>query len=368
MLDLFYHLRNPAAAVIVLTMTLVSLQQVFIINSVLLITSLCMGCITLPLQFLLLKISVFKWWVLANSLFTLDGLMLTYLFDSGWQLYVGLFIFSAGALSNIFIMPSVLVTGWFRKSKTKYIGAVWSVSLGLSIPLGVIWDEVFNFTTWFIIVPVCFALFVLMESPPMVYRHRQNPLTDSRPSSLIKPFLYILSLSASLSMSFAFLLSKSWSDSSSAGDGYGYLLTVCFVAVPFICSSLLNSRGVFYQSMVLIFSCEAAVLFMSEINSPGSFGISVFMVGFSAACVPVLIPAIAHRFYGYTNCAENYVLLYSGIPAGVTVSIPVISQIYHGNVDSYGLILILLLLLALGFWCFISAWKNRFVLLQTPVS
>lgn len=368
MFYLFYRLRNPAAAVIILSMTLVVLQQVLSRSPAFLLAAVCLGCIGLPMQCLLLKITSFRLWVFANCLFTLDGFQIVNTFAGSWQLYVGLFLLSAGALSNIFLMPSILITGWFKKSQTKYTGAAWSLSLGLSIPLGIIWEELFTFSLGFITLPILFALLFLMQSPPLIYRHRSNPLTAGRPSSLVKPFLFILCISASLSMSIAFLIDEAYSYSSAPASDYGYWVVICFVAVPFLCSAILNSKGVFYQSILLIFICEIALLFMSEAGSERPALVSVFMLTYAAGCLPVLIPALSHRLYGHMNCAENYTLLYTAVPAGILTAFPVMRQIYFGNADIYTLALTLLLLLAVGLGCFFSAWKHRFVLLQNPVS
>lgn len=368
MFYLFYRLRNPAAAVTILTMTLVLLQQLLTFNPSTLLISFCLGCISLPLQCFLLKITRFRLWVFANLLFTLDGLLIMNTFPNAWQFYFGLLLLSAGALSNIFLMPSILITGWFKKSQTKYIGAAWSISLGLSIPLGIVWEEILSFNMWFIAVPSLMALIFLMQSPPMVYRHRENPLTHDRPASLIKPYLFILCISASLAISISFLLKAAYSDSSAAGADYGYLLVICFVAVPFLCSAVLNSRGVFYQSVLVIFSCETPLLFMADYDMTRPSYVSAFITVYALACLPVLIPALSHRLYGHMNCAENYTLLYSAIPAGVFVALPMLREIYYGTFDVYTVALTLLTFLSVGLGCFFSAWKHRFVLLQTPVS
>ncbi|MDD6816673.1 MAG: hypothetical protein PUE84_09525 [Firmicutes bacterium] len=375
----------------------------------------CIGILFLP----------FRLWLFSACLAAAAGLALAapsaavlLPFD---PVYLSALFQGAACGGLLLLLPPVMITGWFRRSKNMVLGILWSVSL-LLMPL---WQTAFHQAAGWVIAASALSMaagILFLQRPPVNFRFRENPLLLGRSGTFVKPSIYTSSIAASLGMvvSLSILMAPSGQGVHSlsgemqsaqvsmllSGDtlsalpsmllsGLAAALPYLFLAAaPVLTALFVERKGVFSGCVLLIFLCESAVLCLGSAGSAaGGFADSTVwtmgavsggaaaadvgsrvlplagrcLLAAAAGCLPVVLPILNHYLYGSISFLESFGRLVFFLPAGLLASMPFCYLAAEGELLPEDPVIFLLFLLVLSFFCIFSAWKHRFIILKNKI-
>ena len=376
----------------------------------------CAGILFLP----------FRLWLFTACLAAAAGQILTMPSAAGLlpfdPVYLSALLQGAACGGLLLLLPPVMITGWFRRSKNMVLGILWSVSL-LILPL---WQAAFHQAAGWAIAASAFSMatgIVFLQRPPVNFRFRENPLLLGRSGTFVKPSIYTSSIAASLGMvvSLSILMTPSQvQDIHSlsgglhseqafmllSGDTFSALpsmllsgLTAALpylflAAAPVLTALFMERKGVFSGCVLLIFLCESAVLCLGSAGSAadGLVGSAAGIMGgvsggtaaadvgsrvlplagrcllaTAAGCLPVVLPILNHYLYGSISFLESFGRLVFFLPAGLLASMPFCYLASEGELLPEDPVIFLLFLLVMSFFCIFSAWKHRFIILKNKI-
>lgn len=423
MRDFFYKTRNITGIILIISPVLGTFRadMPFLFYLLLLAGAAaavpvhCAGILFLP----------FRLWLFTACLAAAAGQILTMPSAAGLlpfdPVYLSALLQGAACGGLLLLLPPVMITGWFRRSKNMVLGILWSVSL-LLLPL---WQAAFHQAAGWAIAASAFSMaagIVFLQRPPVNFRFRENPLLLGRSGTFVKPSIYTSSIAASLGMvvSLSILMAPSGQDVHSlsgelhseqtsmllSGDtlsalpsmllsGLAAALPYLFLAAaPVLTALFVERKGVFSGCVLLIFLCESAVLCLGSAGSAaGGFADSTVwtmgavsggaaaadvgsrvlplagrcLLAAAAGCLPVVLPILNHYLYGSISFLESFGRLVFFLPAGLLASMPFCYLAAEGELLPEDPVIFLLFLLVLSFFCIFSAWKHRFIILKNKI-
>ena len=361
----------------------------------------CAGILFLP----------FHLWLFTACLTAAAGQILTMPSAAGLlpfdPVYLSALLQGAACGGLLLLLPPVMTTGWFRRSKNMVLGILWSVSL-LLLPL---WQAAFTHAAgWASTAAFLFmaAGILFLQRPPVNFHCRENPLLQGRSGTFVRPSIYTASIAASLGMviSLSVLTAPEQNMFRLSGNPFPGLpamllsgLTAALpylflAAAPVLTALFMERKGVFSGCVLLIFLCESAVLCLGSAGSAaGGFaesaawtvggvsgGAAAAAVGSrvlplagrgllaaAAGCLPVVLPILTHYLYGSINFLESFGRLVFFLPAGLLASMPFCYLASEGELLPEDPVIFLLFLLVMSFFCIFSAWKHRFIILKNKI-
>ena len=374
----------------------------------------CAGILFLP----------FRLWLFTACLTAAAGQILTMPSAAGLlpfdPVYLSALLQGAACGGLLLLLPPVMTSGWFRRSKNMVLGILWSVSL-LLLPL---WQAAFTHAAgWASTAAFLFmaAGILFLQRPPVNFHYRENPLLQGRSGTFVRPSIYTASIAASLGMviSLSVLMAPEQNMFRLSGDSFPGLpamllsgdsfpglpamllsgLTAALpylflAAAPVLTALFMERKGVFSGCVLLIFLCESAVLCLGSAGSAaGGFvgsaaglmggvsgGAAAAAVGSrvlplagrcllaaAAGCLPVVLPILTHYLYGSINFLESFGRLVFFLPAGLLASMPFCYLASEGELLPEDPVIFLLFLLVMSFFCIFSAWKHRFIILKNKI-
>ncbi|MGN0713875.1 MAG: hypothetical protein ACI4LJ_08820 [Anaerovoracaceae bacterium] len=301
MREFFYKTRNIAGIVLIISPLLGAFRpdRPFLFYLLLLTGAAaavpvhCAGILFLP----------FRLWIFLACLAAAAGQILAAPFAAGFlpfdPVWLSALLQGAACSGLLLLLPPVMITGWFRRSKTMVLGILWSVSL-LLLPL---WQAAFlHAADWASAASAIFMAvgILFLQRPPVNFRFRENPLLLGRSGTFVKPSIYTASIAASLGMvvSLSVLMTPERNTLSPFGElhsvqasmllsggtlsalpsmllsgdalsalpsmllsGLTAALPYLFLAAaPVLTALFVERKGVFSGCVLLIFLCESAVL------------------------------------------------------------------------------------------------------------
>ena len=422
MRDFFYKTRNITGIILIISPVLGTFRadMPFLFYLLLLAGAAaavpvhCAGILFLP----------FRLWLFTACLAAAAGQILTMPSAAGLlpfdPVYLSALLQGAACGGLLLLLPPVMTTGWFRRSKNMVLGILWSVSL-LLLPL---WQAAFTHAAgWASTAAFLFmaAGILFLQRPPVNFHCRENPLLQGRSGTFVRPSIYTASIAASLGMvislsvlmvpvqnmfrlsgdSFPGLPAMLLSGDSFPGlpamllSGLTAALPYLFLAAaPVLTALFMERKGVFSGCVLLIFLCESAVLCLGSAGSAaGGFaesaawtvggvsgGAAAAAVGSrvlplagrcllatAAGCLPVVLPILNHYLYGSISFLESFGRLVFFLPAGLLASMPFCYLASEGELLPEDPVIFLLFLLVMSFFCIFSAWKHRFIILKNKI-
>lgn len=409
MRDFFYKTRNITGIILIISPVLGTFRadMPFLFYLLLLAGAAaavpvhCAGILFLP----------FRLWLFTACLAAAAGQILTMPSAAGLlpfdPVYLSALLQGAACGGLLLLLPPVMTTGWFRRSKNMVLGILWSVSL-LLLPL---WQAAFTHAAgWASTAAFLFmaAGILFLQRPPVNFHYRENPLLQGRSGTFVRPSIYTASIAASLGMviSLSVLMAPEQNMFRLSGDSFPGLpamllsgLTAALpylflAAAPVLTALFMERKGVFSGCVLLIFLCESAVLCLGSAGSAaGGFaesaawtvggvsgGAAAAAVGSrvlplagrgllaaAAGCLPVVLPILTHYLYGSINFLESFGRLVFFLPAGLLASMPFCYLASEGELLPEDPVIFLLFLLVMSFFCIFSAWKHRFIILKNKI-
>ena len=422
MRDFFYKTRNITGIILIISPVLGTFRadMPFLFYLLLLAGAAaavpvhCAGILFLP----------FRLWLFTACLAAAAGQILTMPSAAGLlpfdPVYLSALLQGAACGGLLLLLPPVMITGWFRRSKNMVLGILWSVSL-LLLPL---WQAAFHQAAGWAIAASAFSMaagIVFLQRPPVNFRFRENPLLLGRSGTFVKPSIYTSSIAASLGMviSLSVLMAPEQNMFRLSGDTFPGLpamllsgdsfpglpamllsglaagLPYLFLAAsPVLTALFVERKGVFSGCVLLIFLCESAVLCLGSAGSAadGLVGSAAGIMGgvsggaaaadvgsrvlplagrcllaAAAGCLPVVLPILNHYLYGSISFLESFGRLVFFLPAGLLASMPFCYLAAEGELLPEDPVIFLLFLLVLSFFCIFSAWKHRFIILKNKI-
>ena len=409
MRDFFYKTRNITGIILIISPVLGTFRadMPFLFYLLLLAGAAaavpvhCAGILFLP----------FRLWLFTACLAAAAGQILTMPSAAGLlpfdPVYLSALLQGAACGGLLLLLPPVMTTGWFRRSKNMVLGILWSVSL-LLLPL---WQAAFTHAAgWASTAAFLFmaAGILFLQRPPVNFHCRENPLLQGRSGTFVRPSIYTASIAASLGMviSLSVLMVPVQNMFRLSGDSFPGLpamllsgLTAALpylflAAAPVLTALFMERKGVFSGCVLLIFLCESAVLCLGSAGSAaGGFaesaawtvggvsgGAAAAAVGSrvlplagrgllaaAAGCLPVVLPILTHYLYGSINFLESFGRLVFFLPAGLLASMPFCYLASEGELLPEDPVIFLLFLLVMSFFCIFSAWKHRFIILKNKI-
>ncbi|MDY3239493.1 MAG: hypothetical protein SOW80_05185 [Anaerovoracaceae bacterium] len=409
MRDFFYKTRNITGIILIISPVLGTFRadMPFLFYLLLLAGAAaavpvhCAGILFLP----------FRLWLFTACLAAAAGQILTMPSAAGLlpfdPVYLSALLQGAACGGLLLLLPPVMTSGWFRRSKNMVLGILWSVSL-LLLPL---WQAAFTHAAgWASTAAFLFmaAGILFLQRPPVNFHCRENPLLQGRSGTFVRPSIYTASIAASLGMviSLSVLMAPEQNMFRLSGDSFPGLpamllsgLTAALpylflAAAPVLTALFMERKGVFSGCVLLIFLCESAVLCLGSAGSAaGGFaesaawtvggvsgGAAAAAVGSrvlplagrgllaaAAGCLPVVLPILTHYLYGSINFLESFGRLVFFLPAGLLASMPFCYLASEGELLPEDPVIFLLFLLVMSFFCIFSAWKHRFIILKNKI-
>ena len=409
MRDFFYKTRNITGIILIISPVLGTFRadMPFLFYLLLLAGAAaavpvhCAGILFLP----------FRLWLFTACLAAAAGQILTMPSAAGLlpfdPVYLSALLQGAACGGLLLLLPPVMTSGWFRRSKNMVLGILWSVSL-LLLPL---WQAAFTHAAgWASTAAFLFmaAGILFLQRPPVNFHYRENPLLQGRSGTFVRPSIYTASIAASLGMviSLSVLMAPEQNMFRLSGDSFPGLpamllsgLTAALpylflAAAPVLTALFMERKGVFSGCVLLIFLCESAVLCLGSAGSAaGGFaesaawtvggvsgGAAAAAVGSrvlplagrgllaaAAGCLPVVLPILTHYLYGSINFLESFGRLVFFLPAGLLASMPFCYLASEGELLPEDPVIFLLFLLVMSFFCIFSAWKHRFIILKNKI-
>ena len=410
MREFFYKTRNIAGIVLIISPLLGAFRpdRPFLFY-LLLLTG---AAAAVPVHCAVILFLPFRLWIFLACLAAAAGQILAAPFAAGFlpfdPVWLSALLQGAACSGLLLLLPPVMITGWFRRSKTMVLGILWSVSL-LLLPL---WQAAFlHAADWASAASAIFmaAGILFLQRPPVNFRFRENPLLLGRSGTFVKPSIYTASIAASLGMvvSLSILMTPSGQDVHSlCGElqsaqvsmllsGLTAALPYLFLAAaPVLTALFVERKGVFSGCVLLIFLCESAVLCLGSAGGAagGFVGSAAGLMGgvsggaaaadvgsrvlplagrgllaAAAGCLPVVLPILTHYLYGSINFLESFGRLVFFLPVGLLASMPFCYLAAEGELLPEDPVIFLLFLLVLSFFCIFSAWKHRFIILKNKI-
>lgn len=409
MRDFFYKTRNITGIILIISPVLGTFRadMPFLFYLLLLAGAAaavpvhCAGILFLP----------FRLWLFTACLAAAAGQILTMPSAAGLlpfdPVYLSALLQGAACGGLLLLLPPVMTSGWFRRSKNMVLGILWSVSL-LLLPL---WQAAFTHAAgWASTAAFLFmaAGILFLQRPPVNFHCRENPLLQGRSGTFVRPSIYTASIAASLGMviSLSVLMAPEQNMFRLSGDSFSGLpamllsgLTAALpylflAAAPVLTALFMERKGVFSGCILLIFLCESAVLCLGSAGSAaGGFAESAAwtvggvsggaaaadvgsrvlplagrgLLAAAAGCLPVVLPILTHYLYGSINFLESFGRLVFFLPAGLLASMPFCYLASEGELLPEDPVIFLLFLLVMSFFCIFSAWKHRFIILKNKI-
>lgn len=268
------------------------------------------------------------------------------------------FLFGASIGPLLLLFPSIMIIGWFPRSKTHLLGTLWFLSLTASVFWNLLLTAfpAFGLTSLWLSLIVGFHL--CSQIPPFPFQRERGPL-DRPPSYTAKSYLFLLPV-----VSAPFLCLTLLQNETTTPSPYtGFLFIPLFLS-PLLFSYFIERKGVFSSCVLLVFLQEIALLCLIQTEYPylPILGIIFVSVGFSA--ITVVLPILSLYLYGLRNLVYYLSKLMSAIPFGVGMTLYYIK--FDPTLPLYSEMptIFFLLLLTVGFLCIFFVWKGRFIILK----
>ena len=334
MREFFYKTRNIAGIVLIISPLLGAFRpdRPFLFYLLLLTGAAaavpvhCAGILFLP----------FRLWIFLACLAAAAGQILAAPFAAGFlpfdPVWLSALLQGAACSGLLLLLPPVMITGWFRRSKTMVLGILWSVSL-LLLPL---WQAAFlHAADWASAASAIFmaAGILFLQRPPVNFRFRENPLLLGRSGTFVKPSIYTASIAASLGIvvSLSVLMTPERNTLSPFGElhsvqasmllsggtlsalpsmllsgdalsalpsmllsGLAAALPYLFLAAsPVLTALFVERKGIFSGCVLLIFLCESAVLCLGSAGSAAGGFVGSAGCGFAESVSGGLVESTA---------------------------------------------------------------------------
>ncbi|MGN0714993.1 MAG: hypothetical protein ACI4LN_04150, partial [Anaerovoracaceae bacterium] len=291
MREFFYKTRNIAGIVLIISPLLGAFRpdRPFLFYLLLLTGAAaavpvhCAGILFLP----------FRLWLFLACLAAAAGQILAAPFAAGFlpfdPVWLSALLQGAACGGLLLLLPPVMITGWFRRSKTMVLGILWSVSL-LLLPL---WQAAFlHAAGWASAVSAIFmaAGILFLQRPPVNFRFRENPLLLGRSGTFVKPSIYTASIAASLGMvlSLSVLMMPEQNTLIPFGELHSALPYLFLAASPVLTALFVERKGIFSGCVLLIFLCESAVLCLGSAGSAAGEFVGSAAGGFAESAAGIM--------------------------------------------------------------------------------
>lgn len=310
----------------------------------------------------------FRVWISISCLFSIYGCILA---KTGTELpatAIGICLSGMFASGLLTVLPSSMVTGWFRMSKLPVFSVVWSVS----VVLAVLWFFLlqYNFSLyslWGILFMLSGAIFFLEEPPfPAIPTNLSVSVfhphfLKNQERNLLRTHIFFAIISFSLGncLQLADWPALMQPENKTVSTFFPPLLLLLAAFAPYIAGAFISKKGIFSQCILQIFLAETAVMCFS---SSGSLKLHIAGLLVLILCFMMLfvtLPILIYYLYGPANYPRRSCSVWRAVPTGFLASFLCTKSSVSGYYQVEALSLSALGLLVFSFFAIFSAWKHR---------
>ena len=363
MLYFFYFARNILGLIMVIS-PVAGLLFIDFNPDLFVILSLA-SVLGIPVGLILLKILPFRLLnILSASVFLVSAFRLT-LTGAAGESWASLACMGLCFPMLAAILPVNIVSGWFRSSKVRILGMVWSISLVSAVILGIIMKR-FTYTAFIISVAMMIAgTGFLLQTPPHLPVRFTAAAPDSfhnahQQKSSLKLFIFFLCISFTTGL--AFMMHEAADIDFFLSEKALFIAGLC--AGPAAAALLGIFRGIYSSCIWLLFLAEITMFCSGQAAGAVLAGYSVALSsGLCLGGLPVALPVMAYYVCGPVNYNDSFCRILTSIPAGLLLSamvkMLVVNKTFLPWISAGAMILLIF-----AFFTIFSAWKRRLFLLK----
>ena len=183
----------------------------------------------------------------------------------------------------------------------------------------------------------------------------------------LKPSFYAFCLGASIGTAVSLLCIASSDSNAAAFTLQDSAFWIMLSAAPFLAALLLEKKGAFSGSLLVLFFLQAPMLLSVFFRDEDSSSAGALMLVLACGTLPVIFPVLIHYICGYTQYPVHLARTGLWLPAGLFFTHPLLQQAQTGTLEMMELAILLPFLQTMSFFCIFFAWKQRFVILKNEI-
>lgn len=263
----------------------------------------------------------------------------------------------------LLLLPPAVMTGWHPRNWTGMLAAAWSAAI-LGAPLLQYVASLLPQLIWYIFLFCSAGSLICIRKPAESWKQTPPPLILERKKLYLRPAFFTAAISCSLLISLSIIPSPNAAEPPFTPNSLFWLSLACG---PQLAARFAEKKGVFSSCILLIFLCEATMLFLGFFTGSQAALAGAVFLALSSGAMVITLPLLTFYLFGRNHYLKNLSRILFSVPLGLFFGVPCLQLAAEGQLPPDEAAIILLFLLVMGFFCIFFAWKQRFVVLKNEI-